>query len=225
LKSPLKGLGGAEWFRTWIDLLSDQALLASQLSLLPEFSPPAPHQVQRLRDLPRDPTYNLWCFEPTAGAGTSSPKEKPDRPNASERLRDILDSAVFEAAEPDEETPFEQEIEKYVREYGGAALAAIYRVIFESDRALDVGPALLQALALLPRRVEHLGRASIFRASLLHAHPAIRFVAARALLRLRGPLTVEALRASAECEAHPELRRDLAEILRLLDGSGEPATA
>ncbi len=221
LESPSEGSGIAEAFRAWLDLANDQ--LASNCAWVSEYRAAAPHLVPKLRYLPRDLKCDVWHFEPTVGTATPSLGGDSGRPTATERLRHILDSAVFEVAEPDEETSFEREVAEYVRDYAGAALAAIYRAIFESDRRPDVGAALLEALALLPRRVEQSGRASIFRASLLHAEPEIRFVAARALLRLRGPLTTEALRAAAQRESHPELRRDLTEILRLLDGSGQPA--
>src|SRR2546430_14105469 len=66
-------------------------------------------------------------------------------------------------------SPFEREIARYVQDYGSAALSAIYRVLFERGVHPQTGSALLEALAILPGRMERAGRASIFRASLLHA--------------------------------------------------------
>lgn len=227
LHAPEATLGdlGEAWFSRWRDLFEDQAQLWSQSSCRAWLRTPAPHEAQHLRAFCSDLMLVFGRVEQSALTGTACLSGNPGHPSATERLQQILDSAVFEAAEPDEETPFELEVARFVREYSGAALAAIYRAVFESDGRPDAGAALLEALALLPRRVEQTGRASIFRAGLLHAQPAIRFVAARALLRLRGPLTTEALRAAFQRESHPELRRDLVEILRLLDGGGEPAAA
>jgi hypothetical protein len=168
------------------------------------------------------PEKNLERELPEQSARTThAPRSGTETRSPSEQLRLILDQAQFEPVEPGEESSFEREIAVLVREHGAGALASIYRALFEwGETAPEAGAALLEALALLPRKLEHAGRASIFRASLLHEQPAIRFVAARALLRLRGALTRDALRVAAARETHAELKRDLASIMEVLDGAG-----
>lgn len=161
--------------------------------------------------------------EPSTGTA-SREERKEKKPSADKRIATILATAELEPTEQGDESPFEREIASYVTEYGSPALTAIYRVLFESEEwSADQGAALLEALALLPKRMEFNGRSSIFRAGLHHPEHVIRFVAARALARLRGPGSLDALRAAAGREKHPDLSRNLTEILRVLDAAQSSA--
>jgi hypothetical protein len=151
--------------------------------------------------------------EPSTATTAAAIVRDFERDMASRRLRLILDNASREASEPGEETPLEHQLAAYISEYGGGALASIYRALFERETSPDLAAAVIVALALLPRRMERVGRGSLFRACLTHTAPKVRFEAARALLRLGDPLAPDALRQALERELHTEIRRNLTQVL------------
>jgi len=171
------------------------------------------------------PLLNDFAAAPaTPSTAVGTPMLPPSEPpTADERLRLIVGSTDREASELGEETPLEREIARYVQDYGSAALSAIYRVLFEQGVRAEIGSALLEALAILPGRVERAGRASIFRASLLHHAAEIRFEAARAILTVRDAQTADALKSAMEREKHPALRINLLQVLSSLEAARGPA--